>query len=226
MLQAKLKIRYILCFIFLETSHIISEVIQIKGYKHDTVKIIFDWFQGYDVILNNCHNMPILTEMLLFCDYYDIPRPVSPIIEQMVNVSIRDDTLITTMQCVFQIEEVETYKYIAKNLERKCVQFVENRYRSAKALGMAVVNNFANIDIIYRLLAKCSNLNTGDSSCSFRNSAKMCPKCNSVIGIDHCSKFPIAISDAMKNGKLHCGNCCASHKIERLRANSTNRNYY
>ena len=49
-------------------------VIQIIGYKAEAVKILMDWIKGYELLMSACKDIQILTDMLKFCDYYDIPR--------------------------------------------------------------------------------------------------------------------------------------------------------
>jgi hypothetical protein len=49
-------------------------VIQIIGYKAEAVKILMDWIKGYELLMSACEDIQILTDMLKFCDYYDIPR--------------------------------------------------------------------------------------------------------------------------------------------------------
>ena len=98
--------------------------------------------------------------MLLFADFYDIKRPVSPITRKINSIAIKDVNLITAMECVTKLEKVESCKEIANSIEEKCVNFFERQYRSAKAVGSFVNNNFVNFNLVNRLLLKSTNLNT------------------------------------------------------------------
>ena len=117
--------------------------------------------------------------MLLFTDFYEIQRPVSEIIQQMLSVVIKDYNLITAMECVTKLERIESCKKIANFLETKCVNFFEDQYRSAKTVGSFVSANIDNINLVNRLLVKSTNLSTaiGESSCKEVRSRTQCHRC-------------------------------------------------
>ncbi len=137
-----------------------------------------DWICGYDTLLSNCYQIEILTDMLLFADYYDIQRPVVSVTNQIEAVSIDLDNLISAMECVTKIEKVESCKDVASNLENDCVYYFEETLRSAKAVGLFVKNNIANINLVNRLLIKSTDLNTGESTCKGVDTQTSCSKCN------------------------------------------------
>ena len=168
---------------FLESPVIIPQVVHIKGFKHDAVKILLDWLRGYKILLDSCSNIEILSDMLLLADFYDIQRPVSAITQKIDSVAIKDDNLIIVMECVAKLEKVDSFKGKANSLETKCAQFFEKQYRSAKAVGSFVNNNFVNINLVNRLLVKSTNLNTatGESKRKRVTSQEPCPGCKKVF---------------------------------------------
>ncbi len=187
----------------LESQSTLPQVVQIEGFKYKAVKNLLEWICGYHTLLDNCYTIEVLSDMLLFADFYDIQRPVDSVTQQIEAVPIEESNLITAMECVTKLERVESGKDLANKLEKNCAKFFEEHYRSAKAVGLFVNINIYNINLVNRLLIKSANLNTAVSKCSLYFSRLPCSKCTTGIFIGHCKKIAIDLSET----KVICEIC-------------------
>ena len=142
----------------------VPQMVDIQGYKARAVTIIWDLIKGFDELLTACQDFTILADMLIFADFYDIQGPIGAIAHQINEVKVKKENLIQGMAAVEKLEKFENFSNIASTLEKRCRDFTESTYRSAKSVGSLVTENSDNIDLVIRLLDKCLQLNTGQFS--------------------------------------------------------------
>ena len=139
----------------------VPQMVEIQGYKARTVNLFWDLIKGFDELLTACQDFTILADMLIFADFYDIQGPISAIDDQIDKVKVKKENLIQGIAAVEKLEKFENFSNIASTLEKRCRDFTESTYRSAKSVGSLVTENSDNIDLVIRLLDKCLELNMG-----------------------------------------------------------------
>ena len=52
----------------------LSYIIEVNCLWTRSFKILFEYIQGYDAMLNMCLDIPVLAEMIILCDFYAMPQ--------------------------------------------------------------------------------------------------------------------------------------------------------
>ena len=183
----------------LDVQNMVPQLVEIQGYKARAVTIFWDLIKGFNELLTTCQDYTILSDMLLFADFYDIHRHNNAIFQQIDTVKVGKENLIPGMAAVEKLEKLDIYKNNASTLEKRCIEFTESTYRSAKTLGLLVTKNSDNIDLTIRLLDSCSKMNAYESKCEELIEVKHCFNCNNIINVK-CHPLP-------QGANLLCHSC-------------------
>ena len=183
----------------LDVQNMVPQLVEIQGYKARAVTIFWDLIKGFNELLTTCQDYTILSDMLLFADFYDIHRLNNVIFQQIDKVKVGKENLIPGMAAVEKLEKLDIYKNNASTLEKRCIEFTESTYRSAKTLGLLVTKNSDNIDLTIRLLDSCSKMNAYESKCEELIEYKHCFNCKYIITVK-CHPLP-------QGSNLLCSSC-------------------
>ena len=181
----------------------VPQIVEIQGYKARAVTIFWDLIKGFDELLTTCQDYTILADMLIFADFYDIQGTNDAIAHQISEVKVRKENLIQGMAAVEKLEKIENFENIASSLEKRCIDYTESTYRSAKAVGFLVTENSDNIDLVIRLLDMCFKLSKyeeieEEKDC-FQCKEKVTVMCHALppgsnVICNACSKFELELS--------------------------------
>ena len=128
------------------------DLLDIQGYSGQSVKILFEYLKGYNLLIEDCEEFDKLVDMLLFCNSYDIKRPVAKIKTQICKIDFEMDEVLDTLETLEKFEHLEEYEEIYNDLFSKCVAIAKENLVSQQKIIEFLLDNQTKAGSILQLL--------------------------------------------------------------------------
>eukprot|EP00088_Acartia_fossae_P035049 TRINITY_DN3605_c0_g1_i7.p1 TRINITY_DN3605_c0_g1~~TRINITY_DN3605_c0_g1_i7.p1 ORF type:complete len:817 (+),score=223.81 TRINITY_DN3605_c0_g1_i7:57-2507(+) len=113
----------------------------VSGYNAEAIKILVEYLKGYPAMMDKCDNFSELGDMLRFCDYYDIPDPVSLLKEKIDQLSITLANLVDAFETSQSLLPIASLSQLVEHLHGRTIAYAAGNLASWQALNSLVVEN-------------------------------------------------------------------------------------